>query len=60
MKYENRSDMEILQEIKEMRSKLNAAGVPYEKQAAMIKSLMPMMNNQQKARLAQLIELLDT
>ncbi|MDD6042664.1 MAG: hypothetical protein PUB87_02790 [Eubacteriaceae bacterium] len=59
MKYENRSDMEILQEIKEMRSKLNAAGVPYEKQAAMIKSLMPMMNNQQKARLAKLIELLD-
>lgn len=56
--YEKKSDAEIVSEIMRLKEKLNASNVPYEKQIAAVQSLMPMMNGEQKARLAKIIELL--
>ena len=56
--YEKKSDAEIVSEIMKLKEKLNESNVPYEKQIAAVKSLMPMMNGEQKARLAKIIELL--
>lgn len=56
--YEKKSDAQIVSEIMKLKEKLNESNVPYEKQIAAVKSLMPMMNGEQKARLAKIIELL--
>lgn len=56
--YENRSDAEIVSELMKIKDKLTAANIPYEKQMAAVQSLMPMMNQEQKARLSKIIELL--
>lgn len=56
--YEQKSDTEIVSEIMKIKDKLTAANVPYEKQIAAVQSLMPMMNQEQKARLSKIIELL--
>ncbi len=56
--YEQKSDAEIVSEIMKIKDKLTAANVPYEKQLAAVQSLMPMMNQEQKARLTKIIELL--
>lgn len=56
--YEQKSDAEIVSEIMKIKDKLTAANVPYEKQIAAVQSLMPMMNQEQKARLSKIIELL--
>lgn len=56
--YEKKSDAEIVSEIMKMKDKLAAANVPYEKQLSAVQSLMPMMNQEQKARLSRIIELL--
>ena len=56
--YERKSDEELVTELLKMQQKLNAANIPYEKQIAAVESLMPMMNEQQKARLKKIIGLL--
>lgn len=56
---EQKSDGEIVSEIMKIREKLNQNNVPYDKQVSMVKSLMPMMNNEQKARLSRIIRLLE-
>ncbi len=57
-RYEKKSDAEIAAEILKLQDKLNASNIPYEKQAALVQSLMPMMNGEQKARLSKIIGLM--
>ena len=56
--YEKKSDAEIVSEIMKIKDKLTAANIPYEKQMAAVQSLMPMMNQEQRARLSKIVELL--
>jgi len=56
--YEKKSDQELVAELLKLQQKMNAANIPYEKQMAAVESLMPMMNEQQKARLTKIIGLL--
>ncbi|MGN0659898.1 MAG: hypothetical protein ACI4LA_09860 [Emergencia sp.] len=56
--YEKKSDGELLAEIRKLQDKLNASSIPYEKQLELVESLMPMMNPQQKARLAKIAGLM--
>lgn len=58
-RYENKSDASLVAEIEGIRDKLAANNVSYEKQREIIQNLMPMMNEQQKARLKELIRLID-
>lgn len=57
-RYEQKSDAEIAAEILKLQDKLRAANIPYEKQAELVQSLMPMMNGQQKARLKKIAGLM--
>lgn len=57
--YVHKSDEELMAEIMKLRDKLDASNIPYEKQMATVKSLMPMMNGEQKARLTKIIGLLE-
>jgi flagellar capping protein FliD len=56
--YENKSDDELIAELRRMQKKLEAANIPYETQMAALESLMPQMSGQQKARLEKLVGLL--
>lgn len=56
--YEQKSDAELVDELLKMQQKLNAANIPYEKQIAAVESLMPLMDEKQKARLRKIIGLL--
>ena len=55
---ENKSDAELEREILKIKEQLRANNVTYEKQLGMLRSLAPMMNGSQKARLQKVIELL--
>lgn len=55
---ERKSDEELIAELLKVQKKLNAANIPYETQMAAVESLMPMMNEQQKARLKKIVGLL--
>lgn len=57
-RYEQKTDAEIAAEILKLQDKLRAANIPYDKQMALVQSLMPMMNGQQKARLTKVIGLM--
>ena len=57
-RYEKKSDAEIAAEILKLQEKLRAANIPYEKQTALVQSLMPMMNGEQKARLNKVLGLM--
>lgn len=57
--YENHSDADLIAEIDSIRKKLAANNISYEKQRELINGLMPMMNGKQKARLENLIRLMD-
>ena len=59
MGYEKKSEPEVLREIQEIRRKLSASGVPYDKQIELVKSMMPALNKEQRVRLQKLIELLE-
>ena len=59
MGYEKKSETEVLCEIQEIRRKLSASGVPYDKQIELVKSMMPALNKEQRVRLQKLIELLE-
>ncbi|MDD4377040.1 MAG: hypothetical protein PHH48_02660 [Eubacteriales bacterium] len=58
--YENKSDSEIKREISKLKDQLKANDVSYDKQLAAVKSLMPMMDGKQKARLMEIIKLLES
>lgn len=57
--WEKKSDAQIAAEILKIKEQLKKSNVSTEKQVAMIKSLMPMMDSNQKARLKNIIELLE-
>ena len=59
MGYEKKSETEVLREIQEIRRKLSASCVPYDKQIELVKSMMPALNKEQRVRLQKLIELLE-
>ena len=59
MGYEKKSETEVLREIQEIRRKLSASGVPYDKQIELVKSMMPALNKEHRVRLQKLIELLE-
>jgi len=56
--YEDKSDAELVDELRKLQKKLAAANIPYETQMAALESLMPQMSGQQKARLEKLVGLL--
>lgn len=56
---EGKSDAELEREIIRLREQLRAKGVPPQKQVAMLRSLMPMMDSKQKARLQKIIGLIE-
>jgi len=57
--WEKKSDAQLAAEILKIKEQLKKNNVSTEKQVAMIKSLMPMMDSNQKARLKNIIELLE-
>ena len=56
---EGKSDEELKREILRMRDQLAASGVPYGKQAAMLRVLMSLLVYKQRARLQKVIELIE-
>ncbi|MBQ9960996.1 MAG: hypothetical protein IJP00_03735 [Firmicutes bacterium] len=56
--FENKSDAELERDILRLKEQLKANNISYQKQAAMLRNLAPMMNSKQKARLQRVIELL--
>lgn len=56
---ESKSDEQLTAEILRMRDQLAAKGIPYGQQAAMLRSLMQMMDSKQRARLQKIIELIE-
>ena len=56
---EGKSDAELKREILRIRDQLAARGVPYQKQAEILRSMVSMMDQKQKARLQNIIELIE-
>ncbi|MCI8609439.1 MAG: hypothetical protein HFE73_07330 [Firmicutes bacterium] len=56
---EGKSDAELEREIINLREQLKAKGIPPQKQVAMLRSIMPMMDAKQKARLNKIIGLIE-
>lgn len=56
---EGKSDAELEREIIKLREQLAARGVTRPRQAAILRSLLPMMDEKQKARLRNVIELIE-
>ena len=59
LRLEGKSDAELEREILRIREQLAARGVTKPRQAAMLRSLLPMMDDNQKARLRKVIELIE-
>ena len=55
---ENKSDAELEREILKIKEQLKANNITYQKQIGMLKTLAPMMNTKQRARLQKVIEIL--
>lgn len=56
---QGKSDDELEREILRIREQLSARGVSRAKQASMLRSLLPMMDSRQKARLQKVIGLIE-
>lgn len=56
---EGKSDAELEREILKLREQLSARGVTRAKQVSMLRSLLPMMDSTQKARLQKIIGLVE-
>ena len=56
---QGKSDDELEREILRIREQLSARGVSRAKQASMLRSLLPMMDSRQKARLRKVIGLIE-
>ena len=59
-KYKGKSDQELVSEILKVKRNLKKDRTQFEKQMAAVKALRGMMNGEQKARLDQLIRLLES
>ena len=57
-RFEGKSDAELASEIMKLRDQLAANNISPQQQRMLISKLMPMMDNNQKARLQKVIELL--
>lgn len=57
--YENKSDNELKRDILKVRDELRANNISYDKQMEIVKGLLPMMDIKQKARLMEIIKLLE-
>lgn len=55
---EEKSDEELARYILNMKEQLSAANISASRQQAMLRSLMPMMNSSQRARLEKIIKLI--
>lgn len=55
---EEKSDEELARYILNMKEQLSAANISASRQQAMLRSLMPMMNGSQRARLEKIIKLI--
>lgn len=55
---ERKTDEELAKDILKMKSQLAAANISPARQQAMLRSLMPMMNGSQRARLEKIIRLI--
>lgn len=55
---EAKSDQELARDIVKMKGQLAAANISPQRQKAMLRSLMPMMNQSQRARLDKIIRLI--
>lgn len=55
---ESKSDEELARDILKMKEQLAAANISPQRQKAMLRSLMPMMNQSQRARLDKIIRLI--
>ena len=58
-KLESKSDSELAADILRLKEQLRANNISYEKQAAMLRNLMPMMDAKQRARLQKIIGLIE-
>lgn len=58
--YRDKSDAELLREIAGMKEKMRGNPELFEKQLKAVYALRPMMTNEQKARLDQIIRLLES
>ena len=56
----SKNDAELEQELLKMRDQLKARGMSYEKQLAMMKSIVPMLDAKQRQRLERLMKVLKT
>ena len=56
----SKSDAELERELLKMRDQLKASGMSYEKQLAMMKSIAPMLDVNQRERLDRLMKVLNT
>ena len=56
----SKSDAELERELLKMRDQLKASGMSYEKQLAMMKSIVPMLDAKQRQRLDRLMKVLKT
>lgn len=54
----SKSDAELEREILRIKEQLKAKNIGYEKQIAMLRSIAPMMDREQRARLNKVIEML--
>lgn len=57
-KLERKSDAELAKDILRMKEQLEANNISPQQQIAIVRRLMPMMDDNQKARLQRVIELL--
>lgn len=56
---ENKSDAELAADILRLKEQLKANNISYDKQVAMLRNLMPMMDAKQRARLQKIIQLIE-
>lgn len=56
---QSKSDGELEREILRVQQQLSARGMSREKQLAMVRSLLPMADHKQRARLQKVIELME-
>ena len=54
----SKSDAELEREILRIKEQLKAKNISYEKQIAMLRSIAPMMDREQRVRLNKVIEML--
>ncbi len=57
-KYENKSEEEVLKELKQLKETLFADKASFERQMKLVKDIRPMLNTEQRQKLDRIIDLL--